>query len=538
MVHSPSPQPRLSPERRWLAPVAQIGGMLGSGCAIALLIVLLNAGPRSVSLALCLGTLVGGCVVTSAVWQLNTRLIRLKVDQEQQAVAFSSRETRLRAETDDRVRERVHAATAEMSGAVRRLMTHLLETRLPAVIARTTVPAPPYEPCLGDEILTRVEDVVHVVDAVMEQQRDRRDALRQVLIALARRVQPSAHRIQQHATDIAEARLDDELVQATMMHIDHAAAQQARAAQSLAVLCGDWPGQQWRTAYRLVEIVRAASGRILDYRRIKVTGDPTLAATAAVVEQLIHLVAELLANATTCSPPNIVVEVDVRQVQRGAAIVIDDGGVGMDEYRLSAYNAIASGERVPQLEDLVDALQTGLHVVGTLAQRHGIRVTLTQSPLGGVRAVVLVREELIEIMDQGVPTHAQRADSAASAPTSTLPATGMPAAASPPAPPTAPAISPTGQPTPTVIRNAPIPQPSAQTNAPPLPNRRSPRHQAPPVDTAQPPAPPHPVSDVIPDRSDFLADYLAGAQGMRSPTLQPHNRPASPPATPAEEESS
>src|SRR5205085_884284 len=80
------------------------------------------------------------------------------------------------------------------------------------------------------------------------------------------------------------------------MRVDHAAAQQARHAQSVAVLCGEWPGQQWPQPLALLDVVRAASSRIVAYRRVTVSGEPDVAATASVVEPLIHMIAEMVEN--------------------------------------------------------------------------------------------------------------------------------------------------------------------------------------------------------------------------------------------------
>jgi len=164
----------------------------------------------------------------------------------------------------------------------------------------------------------------------------------------------------------------------------------------MAVLCGEWPGQQWPEPLPLVDVVRAAAGRIIAYRRIEVAGDPDIAAAAPVVEPLIHLVAELLANATQSSPPATSVPVTIRSVQRGAVIEVHDCGVGLDDHRLTQAREIASGARLVGLDELGEFPQTGLAVVGQYARRHGFRVDVSESVYGGVRAVVGVPNELVE----------------------------------------------------------------------------------------------------------------------------------------------
>jgi hypothetical protein len=225
---------------------------------------------------------------------------------------------------------------------------------------------------------------------------DQQDSTRAAVVALARRVQASAHRIQEEANVMADRRPGDAGVLEVSMRVDHAAAQQARNAQSVAVLCGEWPGQQWPEPLPLVDVVRAAAGRIVAFRRIEVTGDQDIAASAPLVEPMIHVVAELLANATQSSPPATQVPVNVRAVQRGAVIEVHDCGVGLDDYRLAQAREIASGTRVIGLDDLGEFPQTGLAVVGQYVRRHGLRVDISESVYGGVRAVVGIPSDLIE----------------------------------------------------------------------------------------------------------------------------------------------
>lgn len=187
------------------------------------------------------------------------------------------------------------------------------------------------------------------------------------------------------------------------MRVDHAAAQQARLAQSIATLCGEQPGQHWRDPLPIADVVRGAAGRITAYRRVRVEGDPPVAVQGAYVEPLIHLVAELLANATQSSPPATEVLVTIRSVRRGAALEIDDAGVGMDETNLAWMREIASGTRQVRLHDLGEIPQTGLAVVGTYVRRHGFRVDLTESVHGGLRVAVLVPEAMITPMSVDVP---------------------------------------------------------------------------------------------------------------------------------------
>ncbi|MCA5895211.1 hypothetical protein LEP48_17925 [Isoptericola sp. NEAU-Y5] len=223
---------------------------------------------------------------------------------------------------------------------------------------------------------------------------ERRTAAETAIVALCRKVQASAHRIQEEAARMVQRHSADPDVLQTSMRIDHAAAQHARQAQSLVALCGHRPGQTWDDPLALPDVVRAAAGRITAFHRVEVSGDPGLSVVGRAVEPFVHLVAELLANATQCSPPSTQVLVVIRQVQRGAVVEIDDCGVGMAPRELERVREIASGARTMGFADLGEVPQTGLAVVGTYARLLGLRVDLTESVYGGLRAVVLVPGEL------------------------------------------------------------------------------------------------------------------------------------------------
>jgi signal transduction histidine kinase len=292
---------------------------------------------------------------------------------------------------------------------------HLVRVQLPAALNGSTASQPLPDSAAGNgeaaALCARVTTAVAEGAAKLRSQLDDQiESSRLAVVTLARRVQASAHRIQEEATRMAARHPADSDVLESSMRVDHAAAQQARHAQSVAVLCGEWPGQQWPQALPLLDVVRAASSRIVAYRRVTVSGEPDTAATASVVEPLIHLIAELLANATQSSPPTTQVLVTVRTVQRGAVIEMDDGGVGMEEHQLDQARQIVSGQRLLNLGDLGEIPQTGMAVVGQYVRRHGFRVDLMPSPYGGVRAVVLVPANMVENLEQANPAAAGPAE--------------------------------------------------------------------------------------------------------------------------------
>ena len=308
----------------------------------------------------------------------------------------------------EELERRVHEQQAHDSGTASALaegVDRLVRVQLPAALNGSAVPQSFPDSAVGGnaEVVALCDRIAGAAAEGAEGLREHLDSqtesYRLAVVTLARRVQASAHRIQEQATRMANHHPGDSDVLESSMLVDHAAAQQARHAQSVAVLCGEWPGQQWPQPLSLLDVIRAAAGRIVAYRRVTVSGEPDVAATASAVEPLIHLAAELLANATQSSPPTTQVLVTVRTVQRGAVIEMDDGGVGLEEHQLEQAREIVSGRRLLGLGDLGEIPQTGMAVVGQYVRRHGFRVDLTPSPYGGVRAIVLVPAEMVENLE-------------------------------------------------------------------------------------------------------------------------------------------
>ncbi|GAB3977702.1 hypothetical protein GCM10029978_068190 [Actinoallomurus acanthiterrae] len=303
-----------------------------------------------------------------------------------------------RADESARQIEQLRTRLVATSQATRHAIAYVSQRRLPATLQGQTTPPIPIDEHLDPMVRRLLDEIIIAAAEATKRHRDHQEAMRAAVVAFGQHTQPLAHRLQEVATRQLLEHPDESVVEAGM-RIDHVAAVIARYAQNRRVLCGDWPGQQWTEALPLTEVVRAASGRIISYERVEIrsnTGqDAAVAARAA--EALIHVVAELLANAAQSSPPRTPVIATVTRVQQGAVIEIDDCGVGMDESRLEQARQIASGRRRVVVEDLGESVPTGLVVVGLYADRFGFRVDLRGvSPYGGLHVVVGIPEELIE----------------------------------------------------------------------------------------------------------------------------------------------
>ncbi|MGK5640441.1 ATP-binding protein [Streptomyces sp. URMC 126] len=307
-----------------------------------------------------------------------------------------------------RLRGELTAATeygsrlADRQRAWREELEHLAGVRLPAVLEGTPeadVPGPLYAVPEGDAeaaalaahheaLLRRTADAVRAL-------KDRTESGRAAFLVMADRIQVMAL-AQQQGLDVLEQSAEDSVLMAGLMRADHAAAQLARQAQTMKVLCGAWPGRQWPEAVSLLDVVRGAQSRILEYQRVRVQGARDAAVEPRAVEALIHAVAELLDNATRYSPPTVTVLVAIRPVHSGAVIEIDDGGLGMTEQDLAEAEVRLGGGSAAQGRGLGAKPQLGLSAVGLLARRYGFSVKLdSPSAYGGVRAVVLVPSALL-----------------------------------------------------------------------------------------------------------------------------------------------
>lgn len=454
-------------------------------------------------------------------------LVRLS-GQHRASVAEAARlHTEIREREAEAARRDAHWHTyvRRQSGAALQEAEFLVTKRLPAALSRNEVPSSPEsEEPLVVELSKWFDKLLSDVSEAID---DREESQRIALVELASRVQTSAHRIQATITGVAERHPGDSGLLEATMQVDHAATQQARHAQSLKVLCGEWPGQQWQKPLALVDVVRAASGRIVSFKRVEVTGDPDVGITASVVEPLIHLVAELLANATEYSPPRTGVSVTVRTVQRGAVIEVDDGGLGLDEYRMTEAREIVSGRRLLGVGDVGEIPQTGFAVVGRFAHRHGFGVDLGPSPYGGVRAVILVPLELLKTLAPAGAPGGRVLPAQPPAPPVPTPPTAAPSPESPPA-----AASDHAVPV-QVPESAAEPAPSAEppppaTRAPGarhrrLPQRRSRRDGYVPAVEESPSAVTPPGSPE--DAGDWMEQFFEGGR-----TTSPSTGSAPPPS--------
>ncbi|MGW2690587.1 nitrate- and nitrite sensing domain-containing protein [Streptomyces sp. NPDC001296] len=186
---------------------------------------------------------------------------------------------------------------------------------------------------------------------------------------------------------------------ATLFRLDHFATVMRRHSENLLVLAGAEHVQQHAGPVPLVDVVRAAVSEIERYERVRIAALPPHAHVAGfVADDLSHLVAELLENAASFSPPDVAVEISGWLLESGEVMLsVQDEGIGMTGERMSRLNArLADFDPTePYDQEGGEGLGLGLYVVARLAHRHGVRVHLREQKQGGVAAVVVLPKTLL-----------------------------------------------------------------------------------------------------------------------------------------------
>jgi signal transduction histidine kinase len=245
-----------------------------------------------------------------------------------------------------------------------------------------------------------IASLQHSAAAAAANEASLRNGIGQVFVSLARRNQSLLQR-QLRLIDALEQKASDPATLADLFPLDHLTTRMRRHAEGLIILSGAAPGRSWSEPVPVIDVIRGAVAEVEDYKRVTVLTRAEDAVAGLAAADMIHLLAELIENATLSSPSGTRVEVRAERVANGFAIEIDDRGLGIEAGQLRTINEQLAQ---PPDFDLANADQLGLFVVGKLAARHGVRVALRPSPYGGTTAVVLMPNSIV------VPVNETEAD--------------------------------------------------------------------------------------------------------------------------------
>jgi signal transduction histidine kinase len=274
--------------------------------------------------------------------------------------------------------------------------------RLPRVVERLRggddVDVVAESPPLATGSITEIASVAEAFSSVQRTavdaavgQANLRKGVNQVFLNLSLRNQSLLHR-QLGMLDTMERAATEPAALADLFRLDHLTTRMRRHAESLIILSGATPGRGWRDPVPVLDVLRAAIAEVEDYVRVDVVSESSDSVAGVAVNDVIHLIAELAENATTYSPPNTRVEIRADAVGTGFAVEIEDRGVGVPAEELADINARLAS---PPEFDLANSDRLGLFVVGQLAARHQIKVSLRESPFGGTTAIVLLPHAII-----------------------------------------------------------------------------------------------------------------------------------------------
>ncbi|MBP2051609.1 signal transduction histidine kinase [Streptomyces griseochromogenes] len=216
----------------------------------------------------------------------------------------------------------------------------------------------------------------------------------EVFVNLARRLQSLVHR-EISILDELENEIEDPDLLKGLFHVDHLATRIRRHAENLAVLGGAVSRRQWSNPVSMTEVLRSAIAEVEQYSRVKLVPPIDGELRGHAVADVIHLLAELVENATVFSAPQTQVLLRANLVTSGLAVEVEDRGLGMPVGEQSKMNALLADPDQVNVASLLADGRIGLYVVSQLARRHGITVRLQTNIYGGVQAVLVVPQALL-----------------------------------------------------------------------------------------------------------------------------------------------
>ncbi|MFI9274920.1 nitrate- and nitrite sensing domain-containing protein [Kitasatospora sp. NPDC052896] len=285
---------------------------------------------------------------------------------------------------------------------LQRAAEDVVERRLPDVVEALSQAAPqsvdsPVAP-IGIDSTDEIGQVAHAFDQVHREavrlaaeQALLRGNINAMFTNLSRRSQGLIKRQLSLISELEGREADPDQL-ASLFKLDHLATRMRRNGENLLVLAGEDPGRQWTRPAPLVDVLRAAASEVEQYERIELTTIPPTEVAGRVVNDLVHLLAELLENATSFSDPQTRVRLTGHALPDGRVLVeIHDTGIGLNPDDLTEINERLAN---PPTVDVSVSRRMGLFVVGRLSQRHGIRIQLRAGDHGGTTALVILPADL------------------------------------------------------------------------------------------------------------------------------------------------
>jgi len=219
-----------------------------------------------------------------------------------------------------------------------------------------------------------------------------RGNLNAMFVNLSRRSQSLIERQLSLIDNLEQTEQDSDRL-SSLFRLDHLATRMRRNSENLLVLAGhEAASRRWSQPVPLVDVLRAAISEIEQYERVVLNVQPGIQVIGQAVNDVVHLVAEIVENATTFSPEDTQVYVTGQPLTSGGVLLdITDTGVGISEQEMAHANWRLDN---PPVVDVAVSRRMGLFVVGRLAARHGVRVRLRHAQSGGLTALIWLPESV------------------------------------------------------------------------------------------------------------------------------------------------
>ena len=220
-----------------------------------------------------------------------------------------------------------------------------------------------------------------------------RTSFNAMFINLSRRTQSLVERLAR-MIDSLEQNEDDPGRLSNLFSMDHLVTRMRRNSENLLLLAGHESARKWSEAVPLADVTRAATSEIEQYNRVVLNVQPGVAVIGQAVSDVVHLLAELIENATIFSPKDTQVQVSAQELSSGGVLIeVTDKGIGVSETRLADMNWRLDN---PPVMDVSVSRHMGLFAVARLAERHRVRVRLRPASPQGLTALVWLPDSVID----------------------------------------------------------------------------------------------------------------------------------------------
>ncbi len=242
------------------------------------------------------------------------------------------------------------------------------------------------------EVARAFDDVHRVALTLASDEAALRSNVNAMFVNLSRRSQTLVERQLRLIDGLEQSEQDADRL-SDLFQLDHLATRMRRNNENLLVLSGQDNTRKWAQPVPLVDVLRGAVSEVEQYERVNVRAPSHISVLGRPVNDVIHLVAELVENATSFSPHDTEVLVSAKTLDNGGVQVdVTDSGIGMAPEDMAGINARLAA---PPVIDVAVSRRMGLFVVSRLAHRHGVRLRLEEAHGGGTTAHVIFPPDLL-----------------------------------------------------------------------------------------------------------------------------------------------